>query len=300
MKWEHDQLAADLASHLVGNEKRMVWTDMQMGPSGSARPDVYTMEKSYTNPKPTSYEIKVTRSDFLADVTAGKWQKYLQFSGSVIFAVPKDLIKRSEVPDGCGLMTRSASGWRSVRRAHVGTARPAFEAMMKLVIDGVDRTHARKEPRPRDANAWTAAKSVRRDHGEVIARIVQNTLWAESDLKRIEERSKGIQAETTRILREAEAEARTLKDDARKQALADLEQLRISAVTALGLPEDADWVSIKFAHRNRLLSLTRERAYQDLKEEVSTLRRHLKQSALLSEKETAAERATAILLGDRS
>ena len=45
----HDELAADLAAHLRG-ERTMVWTDMQLGSSGSVRPDVYTIAKSYVRP----------------------------------------------------------------------------------------------------------------------------------------------------------------------------------------------------------------------------------------------------------
>ena len=33
MTWRHDELADDLAAHLRGGTDRMVWTDMQLGPS---------------------------------------------------------------------------------------------------------------------------------------------------------------------------------------------------------------------------------------------------------------------------
>ena len=56
---KHDELAFNLAMSLR-SEKRMVWTDMQLGPSGSARPDVYTLMKSYTQPNPTTYEVKIS------------------------------------------------------------------------------------------------------------------------------------------------------------------------------------------------------------------------------------------------
>jgi len=81
--WGHDALAEDLAQHLR-SDKRMVWTDMQLGPSGSARPDVFTLDKVYSRPAPTAYECKISRADLRADTTSGKWQKYLQFAGAVI------------------------------------------------------------------------------------------------------------------------------------------------------------------------------------------------------------------------
>lgn len=40
----HDELAQSLAAHLRG-DARMIWCDLQLGPSGSPRPDVYTIDK---------------------------------------------------------------------------------------------------------------------------------------------------------------------------------------------------------------------------------------------------------------
>ena len=76
---KHDELADDLAAHLRA-DRRMVWTNIQLGPSGSPRPDVYAFFKSYVDPRPMAYECKVSLSDFRADVTAGKWQSYRKFS----------------------------------------------------------------------------------------------------------------------------------------------------------------------------------------------------------------------------
>ena len=88
VQWQHNDLMHDLAEHLRSNSDRMVWTDMQLGPVGSPRPDVFTVNKSYTQPRPLSYEIKISRADFRSDVTSGKWQKYLDYSAGVIFAPP--------------------------------------------------------------------------------------------------------------------------------------------------------------------------------------------------------------------
>ena len=90
----HDELANSLAIHLM-NENRMVWEDIPVGKVHSVRPDVLTIEKSYSSPNPISYEIKVSVSDFRSDVTKAKWKAYLDFSYGVIFAVPKGLIKKS-------------------------------------------------------------------------------------------------------------------------------------------------------------------------------------------------------------
>lgn len=57
---------------------RIVWKDMQLGPSGTARPDVYALPCSFSKFCPVVYEIKISVSDFRADVTAGKFTKYFE------------------------------------------------------------------------------------------------------------------------------------------------------------------------------------------------------------------------------
>lgn len=115
MTWRHDDLAEDLADHLRGISDRMVWTNMQLGPSGSPRPDVYTLAKSFSRPRPMAYEIKVSLPDYRRDVTSGKWQSYLDYSSAVVFVVPAGLITKADLPAGCGLMTRSDKGWRTAK-----------------------------------------------------------------------------------------------------------------------------------------------------------------------------------------
>ena len=61
------------------------------------------------------YEAKISVADFRADVTAGKWQTYRPFSCGVVFAVPKGLIAKADIPPRCGLIVRGESGWRTVK-----------------------------------------------------------------------------------------------------------------------------------------------------------------------------------------
>ena len=85
--WKHNALAKDLADHLLGNPRRLAWLDIQLGPVHSPRPDVYTLDKSYVQPCPTAYEVKVSVQDFRSDVTSGKWQTYLNYAEAVYFCV---------------------------------------------------------------------------------------------------------------------------------------------------------------------------------------------------------------------
>lgn len=169
----HNELAADLAGHLRGAGDWLVWQDMQLGPVGSARPDVYVMSKSYSRMHARAYECKVSRADFLSDVTSGKYQRYLQFASCVVFAVPAGLISKSEVPAGCGLIERNASGWRHTRRP---TLNPQPElpaqAWMKLVLDGVNREG--KQARGRYFVDWMAQEKLAKKFGKEVAELVRN------------------------------------------------------------------------------------------------------------------------------
>lgn len=115
MKRTHNALALDLAEHLRQNTARIVWEDMQLGPSGTARPDIYALSCSFSKFCPVVYEIKVCVSDFRADVTAGKLTKYFAYASAVVFAVPDGMLKKSDIPEGCGLMVRNEGGWHTVK-----------------------------------------------------------------------------------------------------------------------------------------------------------------------------------------
>lgn len=136
----HDQLARSLAAHVRGAADRMVWTDMKMGPSGSVRPDVFALKRSF-NIDATIYEVKVSMSDFRADVTAGKWLAYRQYAGRIYFAAPAGLLSKADVPQGCGLIIHDdAKGWRSVRKPTVAPQPDLPSSVwIKLLLDGIER-----------------------------------------------------------------------------------------------------------------------------------------------------------------
>ena len=173
-KWTHNELAHDLAEHLRGTRDLLAWEDMQLGPSGSPRPDVFTINTSYSRFTPIAYECKVSVSDFRRDVTAGKWQSYLKFAGAVIFAVPAGLVSKEEIPPGCGLIVRHESGWRRAKgptMAHMQTL--PREAWMKLLIDGVMREVNRRLIQARGrANSYLTEQALGKRHGKEVAALV--------------------------------------------------------------------------------------------------------------------------------
>lgn len=92
------------------------------GDPGHRRMDAWAMKKSYTQPRAICYEIKVSRVDFLRD---DKWHHYLPYCNEFYFVCPPDLIDKSELPEGTGLIYTSKKGtslvtkkkalWRDVR-----------------------------------------------------------------------------------------------------------------------------------------------------------------------------------------
>jgi hypothetical protein len=170
--WTHDGLAADLAGHLKA-PNTMVWTNMQLGPSGSPRPDVYRMNKSFTHPHPLAYECKISRSDFLSDVTSGKWTSYLKYAYGVIFAVPAGLVSPKEMPEKCGLLFRHESIWRAAKRPTIQPCSIPEEAWIKLLIDGVNREGPVN--RRRHWNDWASSERFAKKFGAEAARWIHDS-----------------------------------------------------------------------------------------------------------------------------
>jgi hypothetical protein len=169
--WTHDGLLRDLATHLRANTARMVWTDMQLGPSGSPRPDVYTLDKSYQHPRPVSYEVKVSVADFRSDVTSGKWQTYLPFSCAVIFAMPAGLVPKTEVPRECGIIYRHDAVWRMARAPVLQRVTLPQNVLLKLLIDGVGRLFESRT-NAREFHTWDLARKHRQRLGQDVCDAV--------------------------------------------------------------------------------------------------------------------------------
>ncbi|WP_175698505.1 hypothetical protein [Burkholderia ambifaria] len=238
MTWAHDDLAKDLAAHLRGASDRLVWTDMQLGPAGSPRPDVYTVPCSFARFQPVAYECKISVADFRRDVTAGKWTSYLRFAAGVIFAAPAGLLKKEDIPAGCGLIMRGPDGWRSLKGPTLKNVdNLPRDAWIKLIIDGMGRLadQSYEQLRAGLCNEWTLEKKLRARLGDVVADAVRDRLNAERRLKAATERLE-------HLAEEAENERHLILDRAKKHAERDAEQIdsaRIELAHALGLPASA-------------------------------------------------------------
>ncbi|PRH46377.1 hypothetical protein C6V05_20830 [Burkholderia multivorans] len=267
MTWVHDDLARDLAAHLRGASDRLIWTDMQLGPAGSPRPDVYTVPCSFARFQPVAYECKISVADFRRDVTAGKWTSYLRFAAGVIFAVPAGLLKKDDIPAGCGLIVRGPDGWRSVKGPTLKNMENLpRDAWVKLIIDGMARLADQNHEQLRAGlcNEWTLEKKLRARLGHVVADAVRDRLHAERRLKAATERLENL-------AEEAENERRLILDRAKEHAERDAAQVdsaRIELTRALGLPDSAAAWEIASACKEAARRLSTDA-------EVKRLRQHL-------------------------
>lgn len=258
-KWEHDDLLADLAAHLSGAD-RMIWCDMQLGPSGSPRPDVYVLHRSYSRPKPLAFEIKVSKSDLRADTTAGKWQSYLKYASGVVFAVPDGLCSLADIPAQCGLIVRKAEVWRYARKPTLTPVSLTMDASMKLVMDGVDRVYRGRLRGPRSANQYRHAEEIRRRYGDDVACAIK-------DLTAARARIAGLDAHHER----QEQYHRDRVEQIRKTALAEVDEintLRTELAEFLGVDDARSMFSLRRAYAELKASVDADARVQQAEEKV--------------------------------
>ncbi|MBN6210648.1 hypothetical protein JYK21_29655 [Ralstonia pickettii] len=270
MKWGHNELANDLAEHLRGSSDRLVWTDMQLGPSGSPRPDVYTVPCTYSRFMPVAYECKVSVADFRRDITAGKWTSYLQFAAGVMFCVPAGLVTKNDIPEGCGLMVRHESVWRTVKGP---TMRPIDnlprDAWIKLVLDGGRRASA--ERIARGINEWTLEASIRKKLGDTVGNLLRSRRDAERQFEYQTEKLKAAAEDAHKLYQEQMAKARARVDE----EISHLSTERRELALALGLPETASTHLIVRRCWDVRRALDRDSEIERLTNQLETIRHAL-------------------------
>lgn len=260
---KHDELQENLANHLRSGTDRMVWTNTQLGPVGSPRPDVFTVNKSFSRFASDAYEIKVSVSDLRSDVTSGKWQSYRKFAHRVWFAFPRGMAPLDLIPKECGVILRSDAGWRAARKpvAQVLDTLPR-DAWLKLLMDLHPVNSSGLIKAPRNANDYTAAEIVRKRLGKEIGDLFYDVVGAKARLLA----RKAMQDAEVKLWAE-ERERRM------KSALADTERTKVRLAgaldelgEALGLAADertpSDLCAAIFGLRNRLQNKGIDRAIE--------------------------------------
>lgn len=271
-EWTHDALAADLCGYLRGNQReRLIWCDMQLGPLGSPRPDVYALPKSYSKFNPVAYECKISRADFQADVNAGKWQKYYAFASAVIFAVPDGLIKTTELPGGAGLIVRKAAVWRLAKAPRVNALENLpRDTWMKLVMDGVRRVAAEaRQPLDTRVLRDRAYKAALGDEIAKLAALRDHAKWRiENEIKEHEERLASI--------RDANARERMRADERNQIAAVEFANL----CDMLGLPRDTPAYAISQKVRQAVTALDADERVRNLVHVIDNAQKSLAQAKL--------------------
>jgi len=269
-KWGHNELQHDLAEHLSGQGDKVVWENMQMGPSGSARPDVYVLPKSYTKFRPMTYEIKVSVSDFRSDITTGKWQSYLEFSCGVIFAVPAGLISKEDVPKGCGLIVRHEDIWRTAKAPTLQLVQSLpHDCWMKLMIDGIARQST--QDKQRVLNEYHAQADIRRKYGDRIADLLSDLSSAEYRIQREVEEARN---KATRIREDGDRQVAEIKRQLSERAEPEIAKL----FEVLGLPRDATPFDVSWRCREIMQRLDKDEEIKRLKSQLNNVERALRQA----------------------
>ncbi|MDR8087810.1 hypothetical protein KPB05_10085 [Burkholderia gladioli] len=278
MNWTHNALAEDLAAHLRGASDRLVWTDMQLGPAGSPRPDVYSVPCSFARFQPVAYECKISVADFRRDVTAGKWTSYLRFAAGVIFAAPAGLLKKDDIPPGCGLIVRGPDGWRTLKGPTLKNMENLpRDAWVKLTIDGLPREieRAKREGRAAIVSEWKLTHLLRAKLGDLVAEAVRDRLSAEHRLHDATEALKTA-------AKEAEDERQLILSRSRERAQRDATQIdeaRAALATALGLRRNADAMLIAQACHEAARRLNADREIQRLRAQLERVQAALETAA---------------------
>lgn len=225
----HNELQEDLAVHLRGGTDRLVWTNTQLGPSGSPRPDVFTVNKSFARFRTDCYEVKVSVSDLRHDVTSGKWQSYRKFGHAVWFAFPRGMAPLELVPKECGVILRG-EGWRAARKpvAQVLDTLPR-DAWLKLLMTDAELS---KEPKGRSMDWWTAQRLAREKFGDELAELYEARRRADDAYERATKMKEKAAAEITE-------DVERLRRAAREREQRDMESLNYELqdlAAALGIP----------------------------------------------------------------
>lgn len=259
---KHDELQEDLAGHLRGASDRMVWTNTQLGPSGSPRPDVFTVNKSFSRFRADCYEVKVSVSDLRHDVTSGKWQSYRKFGHAVWFAFPRGMVPLDLVPKECGVILRGDGGWRSARKpvAQVLDTLPR-DTWLKLLMTDAEGAG---EPRPRTMHEWKAEEVARRKFGDQFAELIRDRARAEHNFE-VYTRTLNEQAE--KLAKEVrERRDRAIEEAKREEAFLN------SAMQELGASLGLEWGKVTASDLTRAIrDMQRKLRAHDLRGAIDTL-----------------------------
>lgn len=146
------------------------------------RLDAWAMNRSWSHPVISGYEIKVTRSDFKRDE---KWSAYLCCCNCLYFVCPDGLIQPDELPAEVGLIWATKSGSRlmtrkkaSYRHVEIPDSLYRYILMSRVQVKRNQYSYDNPQDYWRD---WLAKKIEDRELGHRVSRAVRETVTEQVD-----------------------------------------------------------------------------------------------------------------------
>ena len=122
-------LAAAKATPYIEVPLEGVWYNINYG-----KADVLTIKPSYTKFNLDIYECKVSKSDFNNEIKTEKYKKYLKYCHRLYFACLSGIAKKSEIPEGIGLIVRGDNGWSTIKQAKKNNIDIPRETLMSILF----------------------------------------------------------------------------------------------------------------------------------------------------------------------
>jgi hypothetical protein len=164
------------------------------------RMDAWTIRTSYSNPLTIAYEIKVSRSDFLADK---KWQDYLPLCDEFYFVCPNGMIDPRELSPEAGLLWTTKKG-DSLRIKKRPTRRKVVipEKMYRYLLfsrcEIIDREKLKKQRSTKKFwEDWLINKKINSRFGENVSLGVAKKM--KEKISDVEEKARLVKFENDRL-----------------------------------------------------------------------------------------------------
>lgn len=199
-----------------------VYTEIPLGAAqreSVGRADVLALKKSF-NVRIQVYECKISRGDFLRDIGQGKFERYFQHAHQVYFALPAGVVKKEEVPEGCGLIIRGDTGWHTIQAAKVHEVQVSMTLLLACLF--------------------------REQEEKIVTRQLKERINLEENVA-LADQAKNLGGKIARKLRGVEGEWECIND-----IKAQMEQLLGKKFSSM---QEAKWVFEGYLRNARALSL---------------------------------------------
>lgn len=151
--------------------------------------DAVAIAKSWSKPQIRVYEIKTSRSDFLAD---NKYIRYMPYCHQFYFVVPHGMVRREEVEENIGLLYYNPETHKITtrRKAIHRDITPDPDLLMYVIMHRLDPDHAPfRGDKASTFAAWLAGKESNRELGfKVKSKLLADNVRLERELQDNERR----------------------------------------------------------------------------------------------------------------